>query len=1063
MPRFLLSRIILLIALAFALTASTFAQAPATAAGGAPLTPEQIRARKMSDLVNGGLQYFEGLKYDEAIRRLEEYLGMLTEAEKQGLASSQVALLVLGECYYRNGTVGGKLDKDLLEKAMATYWNEFIRRWPTDPRVLEVKVAIAQTYLMLKEWEKSISWWTQVETAVKLPEQIGLREHSLMGQAYCLRQLKKPEEEIQVLERLVYQPEFNTAVSAEGAVRLMSLYALKHDPADKKTDEFANKAVDLLKKLNKKIHLVENLIALNSVAVKLGDDLLDVSAHAKALEAYWTVRPRDVVIKFQKDRIEAIEKLIEQNMKAAGKDPVLMMKAKRTNDEVVKPKLEEHKKLLAEFEKMPDYMPAVYFRMARCHADMDKKWEAIVVFNQIIEEYPSSSLREVCVFSRLTMYADLGLTTRTYALCDEYIKEFPTGPHVAQVTYIKAMAAMRKKEWFVAETNLIAAQKLLSDLPERTYQNAINSNDAKTREQASKLKEDAENHRKLYWPEVRYQLGNARFLQNKFDVAQKDFNSFIAEFGKEGVGKGLYMEDAEYQLALCHLFQGHYQKDPDKGGDEDGAIERLNAHVKKWGEKGNYGSDARYRLGVCHYAASENKEAVKDCETWLRLFADNKIEKLQPEVYALLGDAKAGLKEFKQAADAYITSYKHKNVSEEVLLYSLFEAGKQLQKADDWTGIEKLYTDFVREKPEHPATVTAIYWVGKAKAKLGRMEEAKELAVNTLKKHIANPKREGCEMMLSQLAEWSRRKPQSKEIVKTEGEATQVKWNPEAELDRMLKPLAEIESETAKWRLVYAHGELYRIGRTPEKRVAAIGEIAEKAKPDDLSPHLLMEVGDYLLAKNEIDRAEAVYRKIKEDFPKSERVDAGWVGMGSVLLVRKDYKKAMEHFDYAIDRLGAPWKLKEALLGQARCLLEIADAEKDTAPKAAQEKYAKAKKTFEEVASVREWRGETTALALYYIADVLFRTGKFKEAEAGFGRIIASHGKYPVWVARSCLGAAEALYRQGRNEDAVAILRTLLDPRDEDGKPDEKKIEKYKDLPELEKARKRIAELGGTV
>ena len=1059
MRRFLLSRIILLVALAFSLTASTFAQAPALAAGGVPLTPEQIRAKKMSDLFNGGLQYFEGLKYDEAIRRLEEYLGMLTESEKQGLASAQATFLVLGECYYRNGTVGGKLDKDLLQKAMETYWNEFIRRWPTDPRVLEVKVAIAQTYLMLKEWEKSISWWTQVETAAKAPEQRGLLEHSLSGQAYCYRQLKKPEDEIKTLEKLVYNPEFNTPVSAEGAVRLMTLYALKHDPADKASDEFANKAVDLLKKLQKKIHLVENLIALNTVAVKLGDDLLEVRAHAKALEAYWTVRPRDVVIKFQKDRIEAMEKLIDQNIKGAGKEPMLLMKAQRTNDEVVKPRLEEAKKLLAEFEKMADYMPAVYFRMARCHADMNKKWEAIVVFNQILQEYPTTPLREVAVFSRLALYADLGLTIRTYTLCDEYIKEFPTGPHVAQVTYIKAMAAMRKKEWFVAETNLLEAQKLLSDLPERTYQYAINSNDAKTREQAEKLKEDAVNHRKLYWPEVRYQLGNARFLQNKYDVAQKDFDSFIAEFGKEGGGKGLYMEDAEYQLALCHLFQGHYQKDPDKGGDEDGAIERLEAHVKKWGEKGNYGSDARYRLGVCHFAASEYDLAVQDCETWLKLFSENKIEKLQPEIYALLGDAKAGLKLPAEAAVAYIASYKHKNVSDEVLLYSLFEAGKQLQKAQDWEGIEKLYTELVKERPEHPATVTAIYWVGKAKAKLGRMEEAKELTVNTLKKHIANPKREGCEMMLSQLAEWSRRRPPSKEVVKSD--APQVKWDAEADLEATLKPLTEIESETAKWRLVYARGELFRIGRTPEKRVAVIGEIAEKAKVEDLSPHLLMEVGDYLLAKGEIDRAEAVYRRLKEDFPKSERVDAGWVGMGEVLLARKEYKKAMELYDYAIDRLGAPWKLKEALLGQAKCLLELADAQKGDAPTLAAAKYEKAKKTFEEVASVREWRGESTALALYYIADVLFRTGKFKEATAGFERITVTQGKFPKWVARSYLKAAEGYYRQGDDKSAIARLKDLLEPRDATGQPDEKKAEKFKDLPELDKARTRLAELGG--
>ena len=78
----------------------------------------------------------------------------------------------------------------------------------------------------------------------------------------------------------------------------------------------------------------------------------------------------------------------------------------------------------------------------------------------------------------------------------------------------------------------------------------------------------------------------------------------------------------------------------------------------------------------------------------------------------------------KESAAAYIESYK-RATTDEVLNYSLFEAGKQLQKAGDWEGIEALYTEFVKTHPDHQAVVTALYWVGKAKAKLGRMEEAK--------------------------------------------------------------------------------------------------------------------------------------------------------------------------------------------------------------------------------------------------------------------------------------------------------------------------------------------------
>jgi tetratricopeptide (TPR) repeat protein len=999
------------------------------AAGSGPVGPAQggildSRAVKLSQVKNEGLLYFEGGKWAEAIKRFEEYLGILTEAEKQH-ESNKVTYLALGECYFR-------LEKDENYTKAIGYWNEFLRRWPTDPMASQVKSAVAQAHMKMKKWEEAVEGWAKIEEMAKAAEQWGMREHALSGQAFCWKQLKRPEDEIAVLERMVF-PDFGTPTSAEGAVRLMSLYALKHDPADPQSVAFADKAVELLKKLQTKIHLVENLIALNSVAIKLGDELLDVHAYPKALDAYWTVRSRDVVAKMQKDRVAAIGLRMEQNLKGAGKDPIAYRRATRMNEEI-QPILDESKRILGEFEKVPDFMPSLYFRMARCHADMNKKWEAIVVFNQILEEFPNSSVRELVVFSRLAMYADLGIAERTYAFADDYLKEFVGGPHAGEVGYIKGITAMRKKDWLTAEQNFEAALKILSGLPEE--------------------------QKRLYWTEARYQLANARFLQNKFPDAMRDFTAFINEFGAVGGGKGAFMEDAEYQLALCHLFTGHYQKDPDQPNDADGAIERLQTYLKKWGDRSGYASDAKYRLAVCRFAAFESELAVKECEEWMNLYAGGEKETLQPEVLALMGDARAALKQHTEAADAYIQSYRHKNVSEEVLVYSLFEAGKQLQKAANWEKIEEIYTTFIREKPEHPQAVTCIYWMGKAKAKLGKMEEAKVLTVETLQKHLADPKREGCEMMLGQLAEWSKRRPQTTQVSATT-DGVVAKWDAEAELDRLLKPLEENASPLAQYRLRYAKGELYRIGRQSEKRTAIIAEIAEQAKPEDLSPHLLMECGDLLMARGEVDRAEALYRKLKEDFRKSERVDAGWVGLGDVAFARKDFPKAMELYTYAIDRLGAPWKLKEALIGQAKCQVEAANVE--ASPDMAKVLYEKAKKTFEEVASVREWRGESTALALYSIADIQFRLKKFVEATAGWERITASQNKYPRWVARSYLRAADGYYRQGKNDEAQKKLRELFDPRDEKGEVDAKRLEKFKDLPEIDAARKKFAELGGTV
>ncbi len=998
--------------LAMVLAQPASAQAPA---GGAALAPDS-RPVILARTRNLGMQYFEGGKYQEAAQKLEEYWAMLREDERMAPPSAYV-VLAMGESYYRLGKT------ENLTKAIEK-WNEFLRRWPAHEKVIEVKLAIAQAYMQMKQWDKAIEWWAQIEQwanplPTTNPMRIIFREHALTGQAHCYMQLKKPEDEITVLERLVY-PDFFTGSSAEGAVRLMSLYALKHDPAVPDTMVFADKAIALLKMLQTKTHLVENFIVLNSLAIKLGDELLDVHAYKKALEGYWSVRPRAEVAKMQRDRIAAMKLRIDQFMKAAGKDPAELAKAIRMNDEIVKPRIEEAERILAQFEKAGDYMPALYFRMARCHSDMNKKWEAIVVFNQILEEYPKAPVRELVIFSRLQHYGELGLAERTYQLADEYLAEFPKGKHTGDVAYIRAAAAMRKKDWFMAEKYFTAALEILKGLDEKA--------------------------RAAYWAEVRFQIGNTKFLQNKFPEAQKDLQGFITEFGSMAGGKGAFMEDAEYQLALTHLFSGHYQKDPDKKDDGDGAIERLQAYLAKWGEKSSYGSDARYRLGVCNFAAYENEQCIKECETWLTNFGSDPKELLQPEVYALMGDAKAALKHHAEAAVAYIKSYK-RATTDEVLSYSLFEAGKQLQKAADWEGVEKLYTEFVQARPDHSAAVTAVYWMGKAKSKLGRMEEAKKITIETLSKYIGDPKREGIEMILTQVADWSRRRPalalkesiatqvSSSGLDKPKTEAEPAKWDAEAELERMIKPLRENMNLTTELRILYTFSELAKISRNPEKREKLLAEIAEKAKTDDLSPHLLMEIGDYQFAKGKIEQAETLYQTLRENFPKADRVDAGWVGLAEVNFARKNYDEAMKLYTHAIERLGAPYKLKEALLGQAKVHLEKGN-------------YAAATKLFQEVAGVREWRGESTAYALYQIAEVLFRQGKVPEAISQFERVALTQLKYPSWAARAYLRAADGYFKQGKDDKVKERLAEMLTK------------EKLQTLPEAEEAKARLAKLG---
>ena len=61
-----------------------------------------------------------------------------------------------------------------------------------------------------------------------------------------------------------------------------------------------------------------------------------------------------------------------------------------------------------EFEKLPDFAPAMLLRMARCFYEMDKKWEAMVVYQEILNKYKDAASREPALFGMVVAGAEVG-------------------------------------------------------------------------------------------------------------------------------------------------------------------------------------------------------------------------------------------------------------------------------------------------------------------------------------------------------------------------------------------------------------------------------------------------------------------------------------------------------------------------------------------------------------------------------------------------------------------------------------------------------------------------------
>jgi TolA-binding protein len=967
----------------------------------------QEEAVELAAIYNGAMQAFQQGNWNGTVQGLEKFLTLVVDPKQQG---------ALHPIYYTLGAAYFNMEN--YSKAIEVF-EKYLAKFPNAERVLEVKLALAQANLFSNQYAKAIKLFEQLES---LPQ---YREQSLTAQVQAYKGLRKPDEAIRVLEKLVGD-EIRTSAQANAAIDLAEMYANTNKP---------EKAVVLFDKLEAKTAIIDNLVALNNVAVKLGDEFAEKQRYPEAIKAYRAVRMRDEVLKFQTERIAAMERRIVDNLKAATGNPQLFVQMTQTNN-AIKKALVEAKTLLAEFEKLPDFAPILWLRVGKCWYDWDRKWEAIVVYNRVLAKYPKAPERETALYSKIMTYADLALPARTQQLCEQYINEFPDGPNAGIVGYLSGAVALQANDPKSAETYFGA---MLEKQPDSTYRE-----------------------------EMRMLLGNARFMQGKFSEATKDYRKYLDDFPQ-----GQFVEDVSYRLGVAQLF----------GGDFNAGLATIQAYLAKY-PNGNFIPDAEFRRTVCKYGLEQYDEVIGDCRAWLGKHAGAEQE---AEVNALLGDALAARNKTEEAIAAYVQAYKKAHV-DEVLNYALFEASKHMQKLGKWGDVASLFEEFVRTKPENEAVVAAMYWIGQAKARQGQVDEAKQFIVQTLKSYINEPKREAVEQLLTQLVQLCAKKPRpiaqpastalassapsspgataATPAPKTTADASAAPpqtapaasdnvagivpatsappppeppqpppFDPFAELDRQLAPLAETTNNTARARLLYAHAEMALQKRQPGLHQKTYREIAERFKAEDLSPVLLAVIGDFLLEHGEPDRAAVLYTRLKEDFAKSDYLDFAYVGLGEIAFSKKEYDKALELFSDALDKIAASMKMKEATVGKAKTLLELG-------------RFAESKKLFEQVASIREWRGESTAFAVYSLGEIEARQSRFPEAIAHFRRVFVAYQKFLPWVARAYIRAADSFEKMGQRQDAIDNLREML------------RNERLQKFPEVQEARKRLEQWG---
>lgn len=741
---------------------------------------------------------------------------------------------------------------------------------------------------------------------------------------------------------------------ADAALSLIDLHLRAGNLAD------ARRGLGLLRG---NLALVDNITGLNLLSLQLGDALMKANDNAGALAAYRTLTTRDALIAEQQKRNAALQRYLQRFLDMKRPSATDADTIRRVNA-----RLEQSKASLGQLEKLPTYDATLRYRLAYTFQERGGAWEAALLYEDLIANYPESPERENAYFGLVRAYSDAGRFEKTREAADRFLRAYPNSKFGAQALYLAALAAAQRND---LETQLTFLGLAAERFP------------------ASDLNEP-----------MRLMRANALFSQARYAEAKQITDAYAKDFPK-----GKFIEEARYLSAMADLAEGRATESENK----------IQAYLKDFPE-GRFVPDARYRLAATAYSKQDYKLCAALAQKWLDDFPSEQPQR--GELLSLLGDAQAGLGQIPEAIVSYHGAL-DLSLSDEQLGYVLDELTRLYQSRREYDAAVAMWEQFAVEKPDHPYVINAAYWIGRLLGRQGRFDEANELVSRIIRRYIADPARGDVERLLVEIASTLARPPKVKRgEPKPDPVPDQVLF---ARVDNLLLAGADRRNPTAQARALFTKAEIAGLRKNETLKNELLGQIAAKYSPDQLPPGILGKVGDTLLALGQPELAKKFYEQIIAAHPKSIFADFGYAGLGEIALLEGNGDEALARFNAAIDVAGARFKLKEATLGRARAqfLLGRLEAARELFEQVAGNRAWRGESTAESLYQLGE------------IAMRRGTPDDIAKAQAHYQRVYLSYKRFDLWVARAYIRSAEAFVKLGQPYEALTTVNRFFTFREQ--------------------------------
>jgi tetratricopeptide (TPR) repeat protein len=943
---------------------------------------------------NAAMAAFLAKNYPAAVTGLNALIAQFKDASPEVKKTLAPAQYTLGAAYFNSK------DYDNAIKAFSDYKKQF----PDGEHIASVIFSLANAYYTQKKYDEAIVELKLLEHGSQMEGQ------ALYLHGFILNEQKKFAEAAVPLEAIIANG-LNTSKDIDAALLLASVYT--------KLQQY-DKAGQLLTNIKKNFQLVANKVRFNTLIIDLGDKLFADGLSRQAIDVYRVAQTRSELIAAQEATIADLKNRDEEQLEMFRKtQDVKYVDASAA----IRAQIVDAEAALKKIEGIKDFEPNLMLRLGRSYYECDRPWESLIVYDQLLANFPDAKERPITTFGRILALKDVKKYKEALDASNEYLKTYPQGAQRSVVIYLRGLMAVENQDYPLAVEYL--------------------------------TKGIAEDPQSEYVPPMAFLIAEAKFTPGTdYPGAIAAYQKYITDYPD-----GNNVEDCHYRIAMAAML----------GGDYENGLKYVDNYLTLY-PKGSYESDMRYRAALAKFGLQRSTEALADCEAWLKTHPGDaqtgQVLTLEGDIYAADGATKDPTKAAEKYAEAVKVSAAAND--DDTLSYALGEVGKIYQQQRDWQKSIDLFEAFIKANPKNPAVVSCAYYLARARAKLGQTEEAKKFLTDTILAQANNPDNGSVERLITQLAQLTAKKPlptppptptppplppeatplptPSPEEILAQQEADnkfraaaseQITRETREELNNRLKlPKGTDAQSIYNARRLYAESELMRARRKNDEASDLIGQIGTKFRAQDLSAPLLGLAGDWLLVSGDSKKAYEMFDYLAGHYADSEFADFGYVGLGEIAYANGDFKTAYRNFKSAKDDVIPGQKLKEAYLGEAKSLLAL-------------DKLDESDKQYRYVVGNKQWKGEATAQSYIGLGDIEMKRRKYAEAIAYYQRVYIAYQKFPKYVAKAYLNSEEAFLQLGKKQEAINTLQEML------------RNEKLRDIqaPELGEAQKRLTEL----